>query len=334
MYLDAILSFYRFRFVVVGIVAITLLMLSSALVTMAGTNTVLDARTYPTISAPDPTQFDSPNAVTSGLSTLLEETQVALLSAGRGFYSVCRWMTNTTVQAGKATVRGTAAVVGGAWHGVVFVSKGVGAGVMFTVRLPGKVVGSVTHAHAVNALVRPSDDMKVPVVIDSQTSADMLAQYNAEQKQKIAKLLADQLVANEGLEGSIVAGDPNHGGYPAKWDGARQDSATDSWGMYNRECVSYAAWKVYQTYGDMPYWGGVGNANQWVSNAKAAGIATGSTPQAHSVAISMHGYYGHAMWVEKVQGNMIYVSQYNYDLHGHYSEMWVNASELTYLYFK
>jgi surface antigen len=48
----------------------------------------------------------------------------------------------------------------------------------------------------------------------------------------------------------------------------------------------------------------------------------------------MQGYYGHAMWVEKVSGSMIYVSQYNYDLRGHYSEMWVNGSAFTYIYFK
>jgi surface antigen len=83
----------------------------------------------------------------------------------------------------------------------------------------------------------------------------------------------------------------------------------------------------------MPYWGGVGNANQWPGDARAAGIATGSTPKVHSVAISMGGAFGHAMWVEAVSGNMIYVSQYNYDLAGHYSEMWVNGGSFTYLYF-
>jgi surface antigen len=172
-------------------------------------------------------------------------------------------------------------------------------------------------------------------IISSETSAAALAHYNALQQQEIATLQAGQAAANRGLDGSVVAGDPNHGGYPAKWDApARQDGQLDSWGMYNRECVSYAAWKVYQTYGNMPYWGGVGNANQWVRDAQKAGIATGSTPRAHSVAISMRGYYGHAMWVEKVSGTMIYVSQYNYDLHGHYSEMWVSASSFTYIYFK
>jgi surface antigen len=104
--------------------------------------------------------------------------------------------------------------------------------------------------------------------------------------------------------------------------------------MYNRECVSYAAWKVYQTYGNMPYWGGVGNANQWLADARNTGIPTGAAPKVHSVAISLHGYYGHAAWVEAVNGDMIYVSQYNYDLNGHYSEMWVKASNFTYIYFQ
>ena len=38
------------------------------------------------------------------------------------------------------------------------------------------------------------------------------------------------------------------------------------------QCVSYTAWKVYQKNGYMPYWGGVGNANQWPGNADSAGI--------------------------------------------------------------
>ena len=103
--------------------------------------------------------------------------------------------------------------------------------------------------------------------------------------------------------------------------------------MLNRECVSYTAWKVYQTYGYMPYWGGVGNANEWPGDAADAGIATGSTPRPNSVAIWMGGGLGHAMWVESVNGDMIHVSQYNYDLNGHYSEMTINGSGLIYIYF-
>jgi surface antigen len=204
---------------------------------------------------------------------------------------------------------------------------------MLLLRVPGTIVGSVTHVHTVSALIRPADNKSVPV-ISAETSAAVLARFSAQQQEQIASWQAAQVAANQGLGGLIVAGDPSHGEYPSKWDNAPQDSMVDSWGMYSRECVSYAAWKVYQTYGNMPYWGGVGNANQWVGDAKRAGIATGSTPQVHSVAISMAGYYGHAMWVEKVSGDMIYVSQYNYDLHGHYSEMWVSSNYFAYIYFK
>lgn len=151
---------------------------------------------------------------------------------------------------------------------------------------------------------------------------------------KIADLRAQQLAANQSLGGRVTAGNPNHGGYPSYLDRAAKDSLVDPWGMYNRECVSYTAWKVQQTFGYMPYWGGRGNANEWPGNARAAGIPTGSTPRRHSVAISLSGYYGHAMWVEAVSGNMVYVSQYNFDLAGHYSEMWVNGSNFTYLYFR
>jgi len=150
---------------------------------------------------------------------------------------------------------------------------------------------------------------------------------------QIASLRAQQAALNRKLGGVPSAGDPGHGGYPAVWNNAAQDSMLDNWGMFNRECVSYTAWKVFQTYGYMPYWGGTGNANQWPGDAQRAGIPIGSVPKVHSVAIWNVGSFGHAMWVEGVSGNTIYVSQYNYDYTGHYSEMSISASGLTFIYF-
>jgi surface antigen len=150
---------------------------------------------------------------------------------------------------------------------------------------------------------------------------------------QISTLRAQQAALNRKLGGVPTAGDPGHGGYPSAWSNAPQDSMLDNWGMYNRECVSYTAWKVYQTYGYMPYWGGRGNANEWPGDAQAAGIPIGTVPKVHSVAIWNVGAFGHAMWVEGVSGNTIYVSQYNYDYTGHYSEMSISASGLTYIYF-
>jgi surface antigen len=215
----------------------------------------------------------------------------------------------------------------------MFAVHTAGTASMFTIHMPGRIAETVTGGHTVSAIIQPAADKPVPI-ISSETSAAALAHLSAEQQQQIASWQAAQVVANRNLGGLAIAGDASHGGYPAQWDNVAQDSQLDNWGMYSRECVSYTAWKVYQTYGSMPYWGGVGNANQWVADARNAGIPTSSVPKVHSVAISMRGYYGHAMWVEKVSGDMIYVSQYNYDLHGHYSEMWLSASALTYIYFK
>lgn len=181
----------------------------------------------------------------------------------------------------------------------------------------------------------------------SQNQLNSLLSYNESQQaaynsqiqsnqQQIASLRAAQAAANRRIGGSDSAGDPNHGGYPAKWDyPVGQDTLIDTWGMYNRECVSYTAWKVYQYYGNMPYWGGVGNANQWPGDARAAGIPTSSTPKVHSVAISMAGAYGHAMWVESINGDgTINVSQYNKNLNGLYSETYnINPSGLIFIYF-
>lgn len=161
---------------------------------------------------------------------------------------------------------------------------------------------------------------------------------------QIVSLRAAQAAANQRLlngGGTVTYSGACGGGYPADASGPYgnwgcnyyKDNTLDNWGMFNRECVSYTAWMVYKTYGYMPYWGGSGNANQWPSDAIAAGIPTGSTPKAGSVAISMGGAFGHAMWVDWASGNTIHVKQYNYDLQGNYSEMTINGSGLIYIYF-
>lgn len=162
---------------------------------------------------------------------------------------------------------------------------------------------------------------------------------SAKRNQEISGLRAQQASENAaraqqyGVHVTVSAGGGG-GGYPSYLAGAPMDSLVDPWGMYNRECVSYAAWKVHQAYGNMPYWGGYGNANQWLGNARSSGIPTGSTPKPGSVAVMMSGYYGHVAWVESVSGGMVHVSQYNWDMAGSYSEMTVPASFFDgYIYF-
>lgn len=128
---------------------------------------------------------------------------------------------------------------------------------------------------------------------------------------------------NNQVNTSNFSGQVN-GGYPARWAYAPQDSLIDDWGMYNRECVSYTAFKVWQSGRYMPYWGGVGNAKQWPGNAIRAGIPVDRNPRPGDGAIWTGGYYGHAMYVESVNGRMVTVSQYNF-VYGAYSVMTISA---------
>jgi len=147
------------------------------------------------------------------------------------------------------------------------------------------------------------------------------ADYNANitaNNSKISSLRAQQAIENaKSFLGSWKTG--GTGSYP--WAGAPwPNEISDPWGMYLRQCVSYTAWKVASTGRYMPFWGGVGNANQWPDDARRAGIPVDTNPKVGDVAISLAGFYGHAMYVEGVNGDgTITVSQYNAGWDGLYS---------------
>lgn len=162
---------------------------------------------------------------------------------------------------------------------------------------------------------------------------------------KIAKLRAEQAAANARAFGGtkVIVGSNGRDSYPDIWRNSPMDSIVDSWGMYNRECVSYTAWKVYERWGYMPRWGGNysngyqgGNANKWDDNARKDGISVNTTPTAGSIAIAHWGYYGHSMYVESVNPDgTINVSQYNWDYNGTYSEAYnLSVAGLVFIHFK
>ncbi len=181
---------------------------------------------------------------------------------------------------------------------------------------------------------------------DNESKYNSLKSEAAKERRALEKQQQEilQEIARKYSATGITPGDPGKGGYPysgqcpaASLNGTQYG---DQWGMYICECVSYAAWKVYQQYGYMPYWGGRGNASQWPGNARAAGYTVSSVPRAKSVGISQSGPYGHAVWVEAVSGNRVYISQYNYAneatnwLPGDYSEQWMDAAAFVYIYFR
>ncbi len=164
--------------------------------------------------------------------------------------------------------------------------------------------------------------------LNEQEQSDLNGQI-ASNKTKVKDLEKQQALENARLSAGtgIPAGARGGGGYPAVWANAPIDSMIDSWGMYNRECVSYTAFKVAESGRYMPYWGGIGNANQWDDNARRAGIPVDSSPRPGDVAVSNAGYYGHVMYVESVASDgSIYVSDYNQQFDGLYRAYWISAS--------
>jgi surface antigen/peptidoglycan hydrolase CwlO-like protein len=164
------------------------------------------------------------------------------------------------------------------------------------------------------------------------------SQFNAQtaaNQSKLAALIAAQRSANNSSSGGYYflrfggakrAFSPT--AYPYKnagfsmstAPGCNDNDGPDKWGYCTRQCVSYAAWAVEASGRTAPkYWS---DAKKWVSRAKASGTYVDNRPQPGDVAISTAGTWGHAMYVEQVSGNMIYVSQYNQQLRGEFSYQW------------
>ncbi len=181
------------------------------------------------------------------------------------------------------------------------------------------------------------------LLADTQGQEAAYQQLSSDRNSQISSLRAQQAAAMAAAAAAAGAsnigyGAPGGGGYPAIWANAPQDSLVDTWGLYNRECVSYTAFRVAASGRYMPYFGGRGHAYQWPSTAASFGIPSGSTPVAGSVAIWNVGPYGHAMYVEAVNGDgTVTVSDYNNNADGggwgRYHYYTRPAGGMIYIYF-
>lgn len=188
---------------------------------------------------------------------------------------------------------------------------------------------------AIVAETRGQEDAYRQKASAKNAEVDRLRAAQAEENRRAAAAAAAAAArSGGGWSGSIPAGTPGGGGYPGVWANAPLDAYVDPWGLYTRECVSYAAWKVASTGRFVPHFGGAGNARQWPSTVAAYGIQSGSAPRAGSVAMWPIGYYGHVMYVESVNGDgTITVSDYNLEWDGLYRKYTRSAAGLTYIYF-
>lgn len=125
--------------------------------------------------------------------------------------------------------------------------------------------------------------------------------------------------------------------YPPVWRDAAMDSTFDTWGMYNRECTSFVAWRLHARNGfEMPFHD---DASGWSADAQARGYAVTTTPAVGSVAWWASGAsepHGHVAWVESINSNgTITIEEYNHGLTGTYSERTIAAGSANgYVHFK
>lgn len=127
------------------------------------------------------------------------------------------------------------------------------------------------------------------------------------------------------------------GGYPYC---ASQDSMTDLWGLYNRECVSYVAWSLANRYHRyVGNFSGHGNAGEWPDSAvQYSGAKIVADPQPGDAVIlpataDDFAPVGHAMIVDSVNGDKVHVSQFNFYGTGEYSTMDIGTGGVIFLRF-
>ena len=128
-------------------------------------------------------------------------------------------------------------------------------------------------------------------------------------------------------------------------------NATDSFGFTERQCVSYAAWRLYKAGHRISNSGGHwGNAYHWDDAARALGKRVTTTPKvgaiaqwnayekspwytSYGVGTIQAGGYGHVAWVAYVYSDhSVLVRQYNMNGNRSFSQMRVKAPRYIYVY--
>lgn len=121
--------------------------------------------------------------------------------------------------------------------------------------------------------------------------------------------------------------------YPEPYRSRLQDSMTDPSTCYNRECVSYTAWKIKELTGKWPTRTGGMNAKYWVQRLAENGYTkVVAKPQngGKYVGVSEAGQYGHVVWFEEGET----ISEYNYSIRGGFSVRIVNPAAYKWVQIK
>jgi surface antigen len=200
----------------------------------------------------------------------------------------------------------------------------------------------LTAEHKQQDEISAAEAQQQQMLAYNQSQQDSYTAQLQANNSRISQLRAQQAAyyaAYSRRGGIYTYGSSGNGGYPDVWAYAAQDSMVDSWGMYNRECVSYAAWKEASMGKYVPY--GLGNAADWSWRAPQYGIPVSKVPAVGTIAQwdanAGLSPLGHVAYVEAVNDDgSIEVSQYNW-VPGGFNRMHVPAyivANLNFIYFR
>jgi hypothetical protein len=111
--------------------------------------------------------------------------------------------------------------------------------------------------------------------------------------------------------------------YPEPYRSRAGDSLVDPSTCYNRECVSYTAWKIREATGKWPKRTGDMDAKNWIYRLPSWGYKKVSAPKSGGkyVGVNTSGTYGHVVWSDGSNK----ITEYNYVQMFTFSERTVNA---------
>ncbi|MEO0131087.1 MAG: LysM peptidoglycan-binding domain-containing protein [candidate division WOR-3 bacterium] len=191
------------------------------------------------------------------------------------------------------------------------------------------------------SVIQPGDKLTIPPedgVLYTVKAGDTLLDIAVRYKADLDKIVAfNQLDANYIVEGQVLfipdgikpAPQPTTT-YLASAS-SRASSYTSSYTPTirygsggNRFPYGYCTWYVAQRRGGVPW---SGNAGAWLANARAYGYATGSEPVPGAIMVTRESWWGHVAYVESVSGNMVTISEMNYQGYGIVSRRTLNKND-------
>lgn len=161
-------------------------------------------------------------------------------------------------------------------------------------------------------------DSDTGAIINIDKDGNIIASAETITKKTDKELLEEEgVVISDGYDLTNAGkGSAYNNTYPEPYRSAPKDTLVDPSTCYNRECVSYCAWKICEAVGSWLRRTGGMNAKDWVYRLPENGYNEVVTPRDGGlyVGVLTSGVYGHVVWFEG--GDVI--SEYNYGYAGNY----------------